>query len=586
MVKISACALSDLPTTGVGMRTWRLLAGLVGLILVAGVGCSVPERGKPDPVPQARVDHSTMTTTATPLADAGPAAGSLGESWHVDTALGQRPDQGDSWVSRRLVNGQLILASARGLDVHDAGTGRERWHYREPGRTLDQYAETAGSLVAVTTSGRGETIRWVGLDLATGRVLWTSAGKGLNLSEGRHEALAGAGIVPAIKMDDGAVRAVDARTGGLRWTRADLADRGCEIEIGDQKLQDSDGSLFALTEKCGRDHRLVAVEPATGRRRWVRAVDQAASVSVRSGVTLIDDGAFVLVGADGRELEDPHTAYHCGTACHFEVVRDHAVVAYSSAGDRAGWLILDLRRGRSVVRSAPQFYEDVVAAGGRLYGLHREVAPVRSGFPRLLPAGLDVVDPVAGTVQTRPLPFAGTYLGDVVGESRVDWIAVAGERVFAGRVVDGTARTTAYAMVKAGGPAELGGVPASDWPDACTVAPGHRALRDMRTDADDAVIGSTRLPGVSCLFSGEDGSGATDVTIAWVAATPRLAHGLLADSAKADSQPVSGADEAYSIDSGNPGLWLRAGRYILRVTDTGVGPPRLASVVAKHLHGR
>lgn len=127
---------------GPGMRLASVLLGVT--VLSSAAGCTSHDAAK------VRVDHSTAAPVAA-LADTGPVPGSVTESWHVDLPLkadGFGPM--DTPDLPRLVNGQLVVVSPRGLDVFDASTGKERWHYREPGRGFRGYAATAGVLVAMT----------------------------------------------------------------------------------------------------------------------------------------------------------------------------------------------------------------------------------------------------------------------------------------------------------------------------------------------------------------------------------------------------------------------------------------------------
>ena len=97
-------------------------------------------------------------------------------------------------------------------------------------------------------------------------------------------------------------------------------------------------------------------------------------------------------------------------------------------------------------------------------------------------------------------------------------------------------------------------------------------------------IGPVALHGLSCAYRL---AGDTDVSldIAWVAPTPGDAHRLLAVDWKAQPVQVDGADEAYAFSSPAV-LWFRAGRYVVRIGQTGLEAQALASAVAKHLRTR
>lgn len=519
-----------------------------------------------------RADHSAARSPAPDLADAGPPAGTLAESWHLDT----RPPAdtlGDPAVSRRLVAGQFLVATAAGVDAYDAGTGRPRWHYREPGRRVSGWAVTAGSLVVLTDDRNLDRrkSRWTGLAVATGAVEWSERAPGYPLPGDGMDVVAGQGVLPLMPPDSpGEFRAVDARTGRIRWSRR-VAERGCRTQIVDQiGAEDTDGSVFALREVCGARVRALALD-ATGAVRWARDLPRRGVAVVRAGITLLDDASGVtVVAADGHVVADDRR--RCDAPCRFAVAHDHAVV--TSAG-RA--LTVDLLSGRVETRPLAAPYEALAVADGQVYGVRGHLG---DGPARLLPAALDVMDPATGTVRTGPAPFALAGRPDDAGQRGVSWIAVAGGRLYAGETRSGRFRTTAYETARPGMPAELGGVRAADWPDACAVAPGYRA--EPASAGGPVKVGGVTLHGLECAYRLADGSLA-DVGIAWVAPTPDDAHRLLTVDQPARTVAVDGADEAYVLGSV---LWVRAGRYVVRIGQAGLDAQALASAIARRLRTR
>lgn len=565
---------------GPGMRFGSVLLGVTALSSAAG--CTSHDAAK------VRVDHSTAAPVAA-LADTGPVPGSVTESWHVDLPLGSmaKPEP------PRLVNGQLVVASSRGLDVFDASTGKERWHYREPGRGFRGYAATAGVLVAMTDQPddpENESLRRrVGLDAGTGRILWTSRDKGVPFTTGEFsDVVAGGGVVPMKKVEYGDdLFGVDARSGHTRWTRDHVGGRGCETN--ELPLRGTDGSLLLFTVTChGRD-RILALDPATGRKRWRKDVvpppgEDVLGTSVSGGMALIQyETGYSIVAADGRELAGGG-GIACYLECRLRTTAGHAVVLPTDGGlgvsAKRHVLIVDTRTGRTTVSDIGEAYSALTVAGGRVYGLHQHV--FTTFMARLLPSGLDVIDPATGAVQPRPLPFATSVSDEEPGEPAVDWMAVAGGRLYTRRVLDETARVTAYTTTKPGGPAGLGGVRATDWPDACHIAPGFKADDHPSTVDRTATIGSTTLRNVGCIV----GDGITTVGVAWVAVSPEQAHALLTMPATARKAHVDGADEAYSV-SDSSDLWIRVGRYVIRVNDLDAkNRIRVASAVAQELRRR
>lgn len=549
----------------------RIRPILIGLTTLLAAACSAGHKGRDGTGPKVEVDHSTTDTAAPALVDAGPVAGTLGESWHVDT----RPprDSADPQLFRRLVDGQLIVGTVTGVEAYDAGTGRVRWHYREPGRTVIGYAETSGSLVVMTADpdlARG-TSRWTGLATATGRVRWTAPRPGYQLASGGLDVAAGQGVLPVLPMSGGGfdgVRGLDASTGRVRWTRP-VAERGCQTPILDQLgAQDTDGSLFALREECADHVRILAVDPATGAVRWAHDADRRAVTVVRRGTALIDGAKALVVTADGHEVGGGRP---CPAPCRFAVTGAQAVVTSATQA-----LTVDLPSGKATTRPLVAPYGALAVAGGQVYGVRRHLGA------GLLPAALDVIDPAAGTVRTGPAPFALAERPGDAGERDIPWIAVTGRRLYAGHLVSGMFRTSSYETTRAGLPGELGGVQESDWPDACAIAPGYKPASPPPAAA--VTIGPVALHGLSCTYRL---AGETDVAldITWVAPTPGDAHRLLAVDWKAQPVQVDGADEAYAFPSPAV-LWFRAGRYVVRIGESGLEARALASAVAKRLRAR
>jgi outer membrane protein assembly factor BamB len=559
------------------MRARQVLTCVIVLLATA---CSAGENG--GSAPKVTVDHSTTAAAVASLADSGPAPGTLGEFWHTDVRV--PGGEAQPWQSQRLVDGQIVVATEIGVDVYDASTGRQRWHYHEPGRELVAYAETAGSLVVVTSGSSKAKDRWTGLEARTGRIVWTSGGRGFPLKAERDPGVvAGQGVVAV--MPEGRdfghkIRGIDARTGHDRWLEQPPG-HGCDADPLRQvaEVPETDGSLFVLKETCAGRPRAFALDPATGKVRWVRDVAESSTIIVRDRFSLINDaGGIAVVAADGRELAGAPGSV-C-TGCRFEVTGDHGVVT-SVSQDRQ-LLLIDLRGGRVTPRPAGGHYYALTTAAGQMYALRQRVSQGKPGSPELLPAGLDVIDPVAGTVVSRPLPFAlGT---SDVGLAGVNWIAMAGGRLYTSRTVAGAIRIVGYAITTAGTPAELGGVKQPDWPDACTVAPGYKPTHFSEFLAT-AKIGQISLQHMACTYRMNDDVTA-ELSIRWVAPTPEDARRLLVtDGQQPPRDRVDGADEAYLLSSASE-LWFRAGRYIVSIDRGGPAANALASAAAKLLRTR
>ena len=118
-------------------------------------------------------------------------------------------------------------------------------------------------------------------------------------------------------------------------------------------------------------------------------------------------------------------------------------------------------------------------------------------------------------------------------------------------------RVTSYTTAEPGEPAALGGVSPADWPDACRLVPGAKAMDRPRA----VTIGTTTLHDVACTVPVR---AITTLETAWVAASPEQAHALLAEPKAAARPHVDGADETFSGGSSEY-LLIRVGRSIVRI---------------------
>ncbi|MGK5558317.1 PQQ-binding-like beta-propeller repeat protein [Actinomadura kijaniata] len=493
-------------------------------------------------------DHVTTSVPLSAHGDRGPAPGGLRLVGSVDT-----PVEGGTPVGtgHSVVDGQLFVATPRGLVAHDAGTGSERWHYREPGRALAAYAVTGGVAVVMTGVPRtGVTVpdRWTALDATTGALLWARAVRGVPLPLAFDSPRAGmGGVVPVAA--DGRVRGVEARTGRVRWTSGPVGTPDCRSTYAA-----GDDVLTLVTAVCRKAVRFLAVDPASGRERWRRAIPSNAntllSSPVRRGLTLLGVGdERVLVTADGRELLRAGRSRFCKDRCEMAVGDGHAVLA-----DFKHLHTVDLRTGELRTRPTNSPYDALTVAGGRFYGLRRTLAAP------LLPAALDVVDPRDGTVTATPMPFT-TGPGSLT-DSQVEAVWVTGERVFVTELYqDGEAgekglMTSAVAAVPAGGgPPELGGVPPGAWPDACGLAPGYRRAGPGL----DVRLGGRTLRRVRCSVRGAADPLPVQVTVLWVARSAGEADDFLPEG---EQVPAVG-DEVVETDEPDRRVVMRSGRYLV-----------------------
>ncbi|HEY8480856.1 MAG TPA: PQQ-binding-like beta-propeller repeat protein, partial [Spirillospora sp.] len=280
--------------------------------------------------------------------------------------------------------------------------------------------------------------------------------------------------------------------------------------------QDGAGEDGAEKEAAGGDGagkgghgRLLAVEPETGTVRWSRSLGSRESPEVAmldGGVTLVSDGtALRALDADGDQFAVWRGDGVCGDAlCPAVLESGRLLVVHHPDGAGRGETRMEAVRvpsGEVEWRREVPAYAALTRAGGRVFALR----PRLSG--RLLPAGVDIVEPADGRTTTAPAPISVNL--DLPGPR--PWLAAAGGLLYAAvpQAVprpDGASRLVALRGGLAGtGPAELGGVPERDWPDACSLLDRTdlAAVRADRHAAEPAraSAGPLRLPRpVSCRY--------------------------------------------------------------------------------------
>jgi hypothetical protein len=151
------------------------------------------------------------------------------------------------------------------------------------------------------------------------------------------------------------------------------------------------------------------------------------------------------------------------------------------------------------------------------------------------------------------------------------------------------------------GPAELGGVPVADWPDACGLLNRRDLPGEHRSRPVYVTVGEVRLPRpVSCTYeldgdlrrqSGQEQSaGAPTVTVEWVAVSSASASALLAAlrAAEPQARPADIGDEAYELNPSSGAIVFRVGRYLVGVSafQTPGLATRLARAVTLNLRSK
>ncbi|XVQ12233.1 PQQ-binding-like beta-propeller repeat protein [Spirillospora sp. CA-255316] len=455
-----------------------------------------------------QVRHSVTAAPVVPQAALGPPPGPLAVSWQRSAQVRRGTLAGHGSVAHELAQGQVVTASGRGLEVRDARTGTERWSYRRTGWTLLGWSTTRSRLVGYfeRTGHRGER-QTVGFDALSGGVMWRRAGAERPAAATRATLRwpGGSGVVLTTDKHRRTLYGRSADDGGKRWTRE--LPPGCRLFEDASHASDGVEALSVLALDCEGRSRLVAVEPSGGRVRWIRSLGSQESPDVRvlDGVTLAFDGtALRAYDEDGSQKRVWNGDEVCGDAmCPAVVVEGRLIVAYGGAGRDGGRLeSVDVSSGRSQWTRDVPGYAAVTEAGGRVYALRPRLDE------RLLPAGVDVVDPSDGTATTVPAPFAM----DPALTGVRPWLAAAGGLLYAA-VPEAAPRPTGSARLVAlrggfagPGPAELGGVAEADWPDACGLlkAPdlaGAHLDGEYTTKPGRARFGDVRLPRpVTCTY--------------------------------------------------------------------------------------
>ena len=251
--------------------------------------------------------------------------------WRYDTAADGATAQfhGDPVVTDGLL---VIPSDARPVGhvyAFDLATGEVRWKTPvAPGGVTSHLVRWASSVVGLTPTGRA-----VSLDLATGAERWSVEPAEEVPVLGAHPALAGERVVYGA--GDGRVRAVEAATGEVAWSRAlDSRPNTAAVVDGDHLLiGTADGSLYRLGVAGGEIAARLEL-PATP-----------------VGTPALRGDRLVLVGAAGqlmvvdRELRRVLWTYHAvaGWSSFQPLVEGDTVVAGTDGGELYAF---DLATGR------------------------------------------------------------------------------------------------------------------------------------------------------------------------------------------------------------------------------------------------
>jgi hypothetical protein len=335
-----------------------------------------------------------------------------------------------------------------------------------------------------------------------------------------------------------------------------------------------DTTVDVLSAACPTGGLVLAVSPADGRIRWslhARAAI-ADAISVQHGITALWDGRTLQVRtADGRTLLRAEGDSLCGDLCQIVVAAGRVLLGYSPGRSTQLLRAVEVSSGRTAWSRQVATYQAMTEAGGRVYALSNALAD------GLLPAALDVIDPLSGQLTVVPLPLAFRS-----GAGDRPWLAAAGGLLLVGYPLEfagpaGGYRVIALRSAPAGaGPVLLGGVSPADWPDACRLISGEELTTVIpaagyKITPDRVVIAGLRLS-AGCEYQSVAANGdaaEVDVSIGWVAVTARQAALLLADvrATYQEAEPLPRlGDEAYALGTPVGPVAVRVGRVIIVVS--------------------
>ena len=546
-----------------------------------------------------QVNRTVTHAPRPPLADLGPPPGPVTVSWQLSTPVADSELPAYDRVAYTVVDGELVVVSGHGLTVRDARTGRERWHYYRGQWSLLGWARTGHVLMAYLerTGHRGHRLM-VGLDAVSGTLLWRQRGAVPAATERTTLRWpAGGGVV--IVTEDGrhTLYGRSASTGRRVWSKR-LA-HGCLLPEAVPYGSAASENVAAFGLDCGPRDRTLAVDPGTGRTLFTTNATHPA-VSVSGDVTSVFDGTGLYAyDRTGRQFLVRRGEDVCREMCPTLVTGGHLLVAYDLArGPEDGTATrrlesVDIGSGALAWRRDMSGYTALSVAGGLVYGLRSRLADP------LLPAGSDVSDPATGAGTTVPAPLVNRPGLDGVRP----WLAAGGGLLYVAvptarpRPFGGARLVALRGGVRGAGPPELAGVPAREWPDACSLLSKHDLPRDYTAEPTMARVEGLRLS-AGCTFRprhprqrSSDGperdASAVSVTVQWVAADPDPAASLFwaaRDTQSGVRDPVKAGDAAYGLGAPSGTVVMRVGRTIVTIT-AGLPqtPTRLATLIAARL---
>lgn len=558
-------------------------------------------------------EHVERTTVSAPerISAAWPGVGTYERDWRRAV---RTVDEQDVVM---LAGPHVVVATDRGLEAYDARSGEPSWHYRElpdegqKERDMTGFAVTAGVVVATFESARTEH-HMVGLDARTGETLWDNGKQWRLTVSGRpsdRPSAAGdaaAGIV-TVRKDDDKTYGVDVHTGRVEWRHSDsdVVDGDTCTPAESDDAAAGDGAVLPMAATCEEGDAVVAgIDARSGDRLWTRRIDSTASADATlrtSGpmallTTTGVESSTDLIGRDGAvqqsfgRVDDANVYSVAGrTVVTYRVQRPDSddeqegeeTYSHEQTDDDSAYqdmaVVSDRRTGE--VEKRFTLRGTVVGgawavAGDRLYGVMKTL---RFGDDtRLLPSGLAVLDVARGRLDQVPMPHGSpTYRAEGGSTLLTRVLGAVGDRLVTVDQAESLAEPTrlsvltSYRVADTKRPTELGGVPATDWPDACRLlGKGH----GPRVPGAPKRLGGVTLERTSC----RDES--LSVRVIWVSRTRAEAAALFEDG----EDPRLGGDEERYLD-GAGATMVRVGRVVVEVDTAPLGPLRSPEPIVRRL---
>lgn len=559
-------------------RAVRVAIGLAGILSAAVTACGSPAAGHP-------------------------AAGSLPDVLAPVWSAPVETDYNDNGLASNnfaFTSRAVFLPAANGdLTAVDPASGAVLWKVApDQGWNFRADAAIGGRLYAYLTSPNQDLIRFIAFNASNGAVEWrTVVGVMLYRSIGQQVMFTSRGIVVQIGAAN-RLYGLSLSNGHGIW----LSELPAACDGGSTAV--APGAALFLLQCPGSGVRLESVDPATGRVRWQRVV--AVSRTPVYPIELYATGPGDIVAQAGADLRiyNPggsvivRRAPPLGCAGGSCAVAANGSAAVLEAGPKS-----DVVQGISLATGQVQWRRSgellqIGGASGAVAGpagiLYAAAGPaLASSQTGLLPAFLVAMQASTGRSSMIPVPVVPVP-GSGLPAGFADGLIFVQSQTESGPTL--TALRPGYARLQ--GPAQLGGVAAAQWPDACRLLrPGDLRFISagyVSSPRPVSLGGVTWPKPVTCAFVGPGaGDPAVTLTVGWVAPSARQAQLLEATdlgiegSSNGPPPRVPGGYLIYdgAVNGGYDRVLIVAGSAIAELTVPGHAADaiRLAPLVASRL---